>query len=129
MVEFESSSTPNNTNANDTGNGGDGSASGASSPAANIPSRTKTPVQQYMTIQAIFAAIGSPFAPYQANFASLEMKHSGLACRMVASDIQNSVMSGTRVVTLANLQDSVERLGGLAPFMFPLAQGEEESCY
>jgi len=85
------------------------------------PARTKTPVQVYVMVRSICIAIGSPFGPYQANFAQLEKKHSELAGRMVSRDIQDAVMSG-RAMSLASLQDSVERLSGLAPFMFPLAQ-------
>jgi len=85
------------------------------------PSRTKTPVQVYMMIRSIFVAIGSPFGPYQANFAQLEKKHSELACGMVSRDVHDAVMIG-KTVTLASLQDSVERLTGLVPFMIPLAQ-------
>jgi hypothetical protein len=51
----------------------------------------------------------------------LEANHSGMAARMVSSDIHNAV-SG-RILALSNMQESVERLAGLAPFMFPLAQG------
>jgi len=113
MVDFESS-TSSHEEVQETKEGEDDAVHG-------IPSRTKTPVQLHMMARSIFIAIASSFAPYQANFAQLEANHSGMAARMVSSDIHSAV-SG-RVVTLASLQDSVERLSGLAPFMFPLAQG------
>jgi len=88
---------------------------------SRVPSRTKTPVQLHVMARSIFISVASPFAPYQICFTKLEANHSGMAARMVSSDIHNAV-SG-RILALSNMQESVERLAGLAPFMFPLAQG------
>jgi hypothetical protein len=88
---------------------------------SGIPSRTKTPVQLHMMARSVFISIASPFAAYQRNYVNLENYHCGMAARMVSNDIHGAV-SG-RIMTLSDLQDSVERLAGLAPFMFPLAQG------
>lgn len=93
---------------------------------SGIPSRTKTPVQLHMMAQSIFISIASPFAPYQTNYAKLEEYHCGMAARMISTDIHNAVSK--RVMTLSDLQGSVERLTGLAPFMFPLAQGTFLLC-
>jgi hypothetical protein len=93
---------------------------------SGIPSRTKTPIQLHMMARSIFISIASPFAPYQKNYVKLEDNHCGMAARMVSNDIHKSV-SG-RIITSADLQDSVERLTGLAPFMFPLAQGMSLLC-
>ncbi len=90
---------------------------------SGIPSRTKTPVQLHMMTRSIFVSIASPFAPYQKHYAKLEDYHCGMAARMVSTDIRTAV-SG-RIMSLSDLQDSVERLAGLAPFMFPLAQGRQ----
>ncbi len=113
-----------NDEANATGddNQADDSAAGTVSKSQNpSPRRTKTPVQLHMMARSILISIASPFTPYQTNFATLEMQHSDMAARMVSSDIRHAV-SG-RVTNLASLQDSVAKLTGLAPFMFPLAQG------
>ena len=88
---------------------------------SDVPSRTKTPVQLHVMARSIFISVASPFAPYQICFSKLEANHSGMAARMVSSDIHNAV--GGRILALSNMQESVERLAGLAPFMFPLAQG------
>ena len=112
IVDFDSSLTSN----------AEESKVGEDAVDRSTPTRTKTPVQLHMIARSIFVAIASPFAPYQANFAQLEENHSGMAARMVSSDIHSAV--GERIVTLSSFQDSVERLSGLASFIFPLAQGE-----
>ena len=66
------------------------------------------------TIREAFLLIASPFAPYQQSLAEVERHPLGEAASAIARDVR-SVSS--------SLQDSSERLGDLAPFMFPLAQG------
>jgi len=114
----------NNNAANDDDNMKASKNSSSDDPAGSVEqsvlTRTKTPVQLHMMARSVFISITSPFSPYQTNFADLEMMHSDTAARMVSSDMHNAV-SG-RVTNLSSLQDSVERLAGLAPFMFPLVQ-------
>ena len=133
MVEFETAGGTGG-GRNRGGRGGTDGSSGTDTIAttnnnrSNGPKRTKSPVQLYAMIRSICIGIGSPFGPYQANFSKLEEKHSDSACRMVSRDIQDAVISGGgRAVTLATLQDSVDKLAGLAPFVFPLAQGQAKS--
>jgi len=92
---------------------------------SSSPSRTKTPVELYHMIRSIFITIGSPFAPYQSNYSHLETIHSGMTVRVVSRDIHGAVMlnRSAGLPLLQSLQDSVEKLNGLAPFIFPLAQG------
>lgn len=90
-----------------------------------FPKRSKTPLQLYQFIRKLFSRIASPFAPYQLYFASLEDHYSGFAARMVAKDIANAVRvtkSSQQSNNVSILQESVEKLQGLAPYMFPLAQ-------
>ncbi len=112
MVDFNSSSLSSN---NDTDKKG------------STPSRTKTPVELYQMIRSTFITIGSPFAPYQTKFAELEANQSGMTARVVSSNIHAAVTfskSTGGVGLLQSMQDSVEKLTGLAPYIFPLAQGE-----
>jgi len=122
MVDFESNSS--------SGVSSDDKAQGHGGDAADIeggaPSRTKTPVQLHVMARSIFISVASPFSLYQNNFAKLEAHHSGMTARIVSSDIHNAV-SG-RILALSNMQESAERLAGLAPFMFPLAQGTKICC-
>lgn len=66
------------------------------------------------TIRQAFLLIASPFVPYQQSLVEIERHPLGEAASMVARDVRS----------VNSLQDSSERLGDLAPFMFPLAQGE-----
>jgi hypothetical protein len=64
-------------------------------------------------IRDTFLLIASPFVPYQQSLAEVERDPLGEPASIVARDIRS----------VNSLQDSSERLGDLAPFMFPLAQG------
>jgi len=63
------------------------------------------------TIRTAFRMIASPFVPYQRALAEVERDPLGKAASMVAKDVRSVV----------GLQDAADRLGDLAPFMFPLA--------
>ena len=63
------------------------------------------------TIRTAFRMIASPFVPYQRALAEAERDPLGKAASMVAKDVRSVV----------GLQDAADRLGDLAPFMFPLA--------
>jgi hypothetical protein len=96
----------------------------ASSPSINqskgtTSARTRE-MSLYGLIRSMFTSIASPFRPYQLKYGSLEKIHSKQTAQVVAKDVHASV--GASKMSLATLQDSVERLSGLAPFMFPLAQ-------
>lgn len=78
-------------------------------------------------VRSTFISVGSPFAPYQVNFAELEANHSGMSSRVVSRDIHGAVTlskAESSVALLQSMQDSVEKLTKLAPYVFPLAQGK-----
>mmetsp|Transcript_5353 Transcript_5353/g.7801 ORF Transcript_5353/g.7801 Transcript_5353/m.7801 type:complete len:802 (+) Transcript_5353:54-2459(+) len=85
------------------------------------PSPTLTSMQLFLTIRSIFSIIVSPFTPYQSNYAILESKHSLLSSQLIARDVQNAVT--VRVTSVSVVEESIERLGTLAPFIFSIAQG------
>ena len=123
MVDFEYNSS--------SGVSSDDQAQGHGGDAADIeggaPSRTKIPVQFHVMARSIFiSVVAPPFPLYQENFAKLEAHHSGMTARIVFSNIHNAV-SG-RILALSNMQESVERLAGLVPFIFPLAQDTNICC-
>ena len=66
------------------------------------------------SIRSAFLLIASPFLPYQRQLAESERDPLGEAASMVAKDVRGVV----------NFEDAAERLGDLAPFMFPLAECE-----
>lgn len=68
-------------------------------------------------VRSAFLSIASPFAPYQRDLAAAERDPLGEAAAAVAKDVRG-------VVNFEH--DAAFRLGDLAPFMFPLAEGE--SC-
>jgi hypothetical protein len=92
-----------------------------------MPARTKTPLELYQLIRSTFITICSPFVSYQRSFANLESSHSGMTVRVVSRDIHDAV-SLNKIVSsaslLQHLQDSVEKLTNLAPFVFSIAQGK-----
>lgn len=65
-------------------------------------------------IRSTLLLVASPFLPYQRNLAETERHPMGEAASIVARDVRGVV----------NLEDAAERLGDLAPFMFPLVEGE-----
>lgn len=118
MVDFTSSNTHTPTDDNN-----------KSDKHNSSPSRTKTPVELYQMIRSTFIAIGSPFAPYQEMYADFEANHSGMTARVVSRDIHDAVTLmkiSNSTSLLQSLQDSVEKLTNLAPFIFPLAKGKED---
>ena len=64
------------------------------------------------SIRSAFLLIASPFLPYQQALSVAERDPMGEAASMVAKDVRGVV----------NFEDAAERLGDLAPFMFPLAE-------
>lgn len=90
---------------------------------AVVPSKDDESNNQMLleTIKKAFLLIASPFVPYQQSLAEVERHPLGEAASIVARDVRS----------VNSLQDSSERLGDLAPFMFPLAQGEigSSGCY
>uniref|UniRef100_A0A6U3QI04 Conserved oligomeric Golgi complex subunit 7 n=1 Tax=Ditylum brightwellii TaxID=49249 RepID=A0A6U3QI04_9STRA len=83
---------------------------------------TLSPAELQEKIHTVFRTVASPFSTYQKRFTALEKFHSNKGATLVSKDIQ-LVVSGRNVgVTLASLQDVMERLVGLSSFMFPLAE-------
>ena len=83
------------------------------------PSSLTSPAQDptneaLQSIRSAFLLVASPFLPYQRALAEAERHPMGEATSMVAKDVRGVV----------NFEDAAERLGDLAPFMFPLAEGE-----
>lgn len=109
----------------------DGDASPTLPPSSSRAGRRKpSPAETYQSVRAAFVAAASPFAPYQRNFAALERDHTGLAARMVARDVQGAATQASgggggncSLPSLSGLQDAAERLGDLAPYLFPLVEG------
>jgi hypothetical protein len=66
-------------------------------------------------IRSAFLLIASPFLPYQRALSEAEQRPLGEAASMVARDVRG----------VTSFEDAAERLGDLAPFMFPLAEGED----
>jgi len=73
------------------------------------PTTSESPIQ---SIWSAFLLIASPFLPYQQALAVAERDPMGEAASMVAKDVRSVV----------KFEDAAERLGDLAPFMFPLAE-------
>ena len=73
------------------------------------PTTSESPIQ---SIRSAFLLIASPFLPYQQALAMAERDPMGEAASMVAKDVRSVV----------KFEDAAERLGDLAPFMFPLAE-------
>ena len=71
------------------------------------------------TIRSAFLLIASPFVSYQRALAEAERDPLGEAATMVAKDVRGVV----------NFEDAAERFGYLAPFIFPLAKGEDDDEY
>ncbi len=65
-------------------------------------------------IRSSFLLIASPFVPYQRALVEAERNPMGEAATMVAKDVRGVV----------NFEDAAERFEYLAPFIFPLAEGE-----
>ena len=88
------------------GSGGRGSGVVRDSPAAKN--------EALRLIRSSFLLIASPFVPYQRELVEAERNQMGEAATMVAKDVRGVV----------NFEDAAERFEYLAPFIFPLAEGE-----
>lgn len=66
-------------------------------------------------VRSAFLLVASPFLPYQRGLSEAEQRPMGEAASMVARDVRG----------VTSFEDAAERLGDLAPFMFPLAEGED----
>ena len=111
----------------ETWNGGGGGSSSSNQEEGSSSSRkdnkTKKGTQQdseggegesiQSSIRSAILLIASPFLPYQRALAVAERDPMGEAASMVAKDVRSVI----------NFEDAAERLGDLAPFMFPLAEG------
>jgi hypothetical protein len=81
-----------------------------------------------MQIRDLFSKVASPFAPYQKNFADLELQHSKLIIDGISKNIHKSVV--TTISTqdegdnLGLLQDAVEKLSNLSLAVFPVVEGK-----
>lgn len=76
----------------------------------------------YEDVTAVFMTVASPFVTYQERLPTLEQGHSGVAKRLVAKEFQQTASSVNATGSLVTLQDATERLKGLAPFIFPIAE-------
>lgn len=74
----------------------------------------------YGDVTSVFVMIAKPFSPYQESLGKLERKHSSIAQQLIAKDIQQAVGGANNSIGM--LQDATEKLKGLAPFIFPLAE-------
>jgi conserved oligomeric Golgi complex subunit 7 len=73
----------------------------------------------YSDIARVFSRIASPFAAYQKSLPELEQLHSNISQTLITKDIQQSVGAiGSPSVTV--LQDTAEKLKGLATYVFPI---------
>ena len=63
-------------------------------------------------IQSAFLLIASPFLPYQRALVESEQRPMSEAASMIAREVRG----------VTNFEDAAERLGDLAPYMFPLAE-------
>lgn len=77
----------------------------------------------YTDMLQVCLQVAKPFARYMHNFDVLEIRHLQMATQLVSKDIQQSVGSVSLNVGLESLQDAIERLKDLAPFIFPMTKG------
>ena len=75
----------------------------------------------YDEIGQVFAKIASPFAAYQKSLAQLEKLHSSISQTLIKRDILQSV-GAIGAPTVAVLQDTTEKLKGLATYVFPIGE-------
>ncbi|KAL9189790.1 hypothetical protein ACHAXT_009465 [Thalassiosira profunda] len=64
-------------------------------------------------VREAFLLVAAPYAPYQRQWAAAEQDPLGEAAAMVAKDVRGAA---------ASFDDAAERMGDLAPFVFPLAE-------
>jgi hypothetical protein len=77
----------------------------------------------YTDMLQVFLQVAKPFANYMQKFDVLEVRHLQMATQLVSKDIQKSVGSVSLTIGLETLQDAVEHLKNLAPFIFPMTKG------
>ena len=77
-------------------------------------------VTVYGEIAEVFGRIASPFTAYQKSFATLEKLHSNISQSLIAKDIRQSVSAITSP-SVTVLQDTAEKLKGLAVYVFPVS--------
>jgi len=82
-----------------------------------------TGVGIYKDMLAVCLQVASPFTNYQQRFAELEAKHLEVSTSLVSKDIHQAVGSVSSSSGLEKLQDAIERLKDLAPFIFPMTEG------
>jgi hypothetical protein len=75
----------------------------------------------YAEISEVFTQIASPFARYQKALPTLEKMHSNASQSLIKKDIQQSVGAIT-APSVVVLQDTTEKLKGLAPYVFPIGE-------
>lgn len=81
-----------------------------------------------MEIRILFSKVASPFAPYQRNFADLELQHSKLIIDGISKNIQKSIATNISAPqeesdNLGLLQDAVDKLSHLSLAVFPVVEG------
>ena len=82
-----------------------------------------TGISVYNDMMAVCLQVASPFTNYQQRFAELEGKNLQVSTSLVSKDIHQAVGSVTSSSGLEKLQDAIERLKDLAPFIFPMTEG------
>jgi hypothetical protein len=82
-----------------------------------------TGIAIYNEMLAVCLQVASPFTNYQQRFAELEGKHLQVSTGLVSKDIHQAVRSVSSTSGLEILQDAIERLKDLAPFIFPMTEG------
>ncbi|CAJ1954431.1 unnamed protein product [Cylindrotheca closterium] len=95
----------------------------ASLDVAESGNQTTNGAGLFVDIKEVSLQVAAPFAKYMQSFDELEAKHSQMATKLVSKDIQQCVGNVSVNSGLEALQDATERLKGLAPFIFPLANG------
>ena len=82
-----------------------------------------TGIGVYNDMLAVCLQVASPFTNYQQKFAELEGIHLKVSTSLVSKDIHQAVGPVTSSSGLEVLQDAIERLKDLAPFIFPMTEG------
>eukprot|EP00934_Nitzschia_sp_Nitz4_P001908 Nitzschia sp. Nitz4//scaffold20_size174350//145527//148397//NITZ4_002126-RA/size174350-processed-gene-0.71-mRNA-1//1//CDS//3329541881//1908//frame0 len=91
---------------------------------AGMLAKGDTGVGLYQDLVTLFEQVASPFGNYMQRFDQLESKHLQVATSLISKDMHqvvNSVSSPT--TALETLQEAIERLKDLAPYVFPLVEG------
>jgi len=75
----------------------------------------------YQQMVEVMVTVASPFQNYQQRFDQLEERHLRSATSSITKDMQQAVVAVTPA--METLQDVIERLKTLAPYIFPLTEG------